>query len=211
MEIKPGKFVVLTYDLYAGAGEPEETLMMRATDEMPDQFVFGVDQNILPSMLKRLEGLKQGDKFDFVLSCEEAFGERNEEHVMELDKEIFMVDGKFVFQCLVVGNTVPMLTSEGYRINGSVLKVTDDKVLMDFNHPLAGENLHYVGMVKLVRDATEEELHPRHSCGCGCGHDHGSCGDDCGDCCDGCHYIKTYRHIRARAGAWLRPALIVSY
>ena len=31
---------------------------------------------------------------------------------------------------------------------------------MDFNHPLAGENLHYVGMVKLVRDATEEELHP---------------------------------------------------
>ena len=61
MEIKPGKFVVLTYDLYAGAGEPEETLMMRATDEMPDQFVFGVDQNILPSMLKRLEGLKQGD------------------------------------------------------------------------------------------------------------------------------------------------------
>lgn len=32
MEIKPGKFVVLTYDLYAGAGEPEETLMMRATD-----------------------------------------------------------------------------------------------------------------------------------------------------------------------------------
>ena len=187
MEIKPGKFVVLTYDLYAGAGEPEETLMMRATDEMPDQFVFGVDQNILPSMLKRLEGLKQGDKFDFVLSCEEAFGERNEEHVMELDKEIFMVDGKFDDQTVFEGNTVPMMTSEGYRINGSVLKVTDDKVLMDFNHPLAGENLHYVGMVKLVRDATEEELHPRHSCGCGCGHDHGSCGDECGDCCDGCH------------------------
>ena len=157
MEIKPGKFVVLTYDLYAGAGEPEETLMMRATDEMPDQFVFGVDLNIL--------------------SCEEAFGERNEEHVMELDKEIFMEDGKFDDQTVFEGNTVPMMTSEGYRINGSVLKVTNDKVLMDFNHPLAGENLHYVGMVKLVRDATEEELHPRHSCGCGCGHDHGTCGD----------------------------------
>ena len=38
------------------------------------------------------------------------------------------------------GNTVPMMTSEGYRINGSVLKVTNDKVLMDFNHPLAGDN-----------------------------------------------------------------------
>ena len=82
MEIKPGKFVVLTYELYAGAGEPEETLMMRATDEMPDQFVYGVDQNILPSMLQRLDGLKEGDKFDFVLTCDEAFGERNEEHVI---------------------------------------------------------------------------------------------------------------------------------
>ena len=79
---------------------------------------------------------------------------------MELDKEIFMVDGKFDDQTVFEGNTVPMMTSEGYRINGSVLKVTDDKVLMDFNHPLAGENLHYVGMVKLVRDATEEELTP---------------------------------------------------
>ena len=54
MEIKPGKFVVLTYDLYAGAGEPEETLMMRATDEMPDQFVFGVDQNTYPLSHRRM-------------------------------------------------------------------------------------------------------------------------------------------------------------
>ena len=191
MEIKPGKFVVLTYDLYAGAGEPEETLMMRATDEMPDQFVFGVDQNILPSMLKRLEGLKQGDKFDFVLSCEEAFGERNEEHVMELDKEIFMVDGKFDDQTVFEGNTVPMMTSEGYRINGSVLKVTDDKVLMDFNHPLAGENLHYVGMVKLVVAVTIMAVAVT--------------------AVEIAATVVINRHIRARAGAWLRPALIVSY
>ena len=59
MEIKPGKFVVLTYDLYAGAGEPEETLMMRATDELPDQFVYGVDQNILPAMLNGSTDLKR--------------------------------------------------------------------------------------------------------------------------------------------------------
>ncbi len=187
MEIKPGKFVSLTYSLYTGVGEPEETLMMRATDEMPDQFVFGVEQNVLPALMEKIEGLKQGDKFDFVLSVDEAFGERDEEHVIELDKAIFTVDGKFDDQIVFEGNTVPMMTAEGYRINGSVLKVTDTTVLMDFNHPLAGESLHYVGEVKLVRDATEEELHPRHSCGCGCGHDHGDCGEGCGDCCDGCH------------------------
>ena len=200
MEIKPGKFVVLTYDLYAGAGEPEETLMMRATDEMPDQFVYGVDQNILPAMLKRLDGLKEGDKFDFVLTSDEAFGERNEEHVIELDKEIFMVDGKFDDQTVFEGNTVPMMTAEGYRINGSVLKVSDDKVLMDFNHPLAGENLHYVGVVKLVRDATDEELvhaiaytMTSHVNILGIHdlivHDYGPGRRfaSVGDCCDGCH------------------------
>ncbi len=186
--IKAGKFVSLTYDLFIGVGEPQETLMMSATDEMPDQFVFGNDQTVLPALLEKLEGLKQGDKFDFTLSVDEAFGERNEEHVMNLEKEIFMVNGKFDDQTVFEGNTVPMMTSEGYRINGSVLKVTDTHVLMDFNHPLAGESLHYVGEVKVVRDATEEELHPHHGCGgCSCGHDHGSCGDGCGDCCDGCH------------------------
>ena len=46
-----------------------------------------------------------------------------------------------------------MMTSEGYRINGSVLKVIDDKSFDGFQSPVAsGENLHYVGMVKLVRD-----------------------------------------------------------
>lgn len=58
MEIKPGKFVVLTYDLYAGAGEPEETLMMRATDEMPDQFVFGVDQKYSSFHVKTARRIK---------------------------------------------------------------------------------------------------------------------------------------------------------
>lgn len=184
MEIKPGKLVELTYDLYAGSGD-EETLMMRATDELPDRFVFGVEQNVLPELMKRLEGMKQGDKFDIVLTVDEAFGERNEEHVMELDKEIFFVDGKFDDKVVFEGNTIPMMTADGYRINGSVLKVTDSKVTMDFNHPLAGEDLHYVGVVKLVRDATEEELHPKHGCG-GCGHD-GGCGECCDEGCGGCH------------------------
>ena len=178
MEIKPGKLVELTYDLYAGSGD-DETLMMRATDELPDRFVFGVEQNVLPELMKRLEGMKQGDKFDIVLTVDEAFGERNEEHVMELDKEIFFVDGKFDDKVVFEGNTIPMMTADGYRINGSVLKVTDSKVTMDFNHPLAGEDLHYVGVVKLVRDATEEELHPKHGCG--------GCGECCDEGCGGCH------------------------
>ena len=116
----------------------------------------------------------------------DAFGERNEEHVMDLNKEIFVVEGEFDDKVIFEGNSVPMMTATGERIMGHILKITEDKVIMDFNHPLAGEDLHFVGEVLLVRDATEEELNPK--CGCGCGHDHGDgCGDgECGGC-DGCH------------------------
>jgi FKBP-type peptidyl-prolyl cis-trans isomerase SlyD len=84
-----------------------------------------------------------------------------------------------------------MMTQEGMRVEGQVVKVTDDKVFMDFNHQLAGETVRYSGYVQLVRDATPEELQPKHhGCGCGCeecgdgcGHEHGD-GCDCG--CGGC-------------------------
>ena len=50
---------------------------------------------------------------------------------------------------------------------------------MDFNHPFAGMTVDFDGEIIEVRDATEEELHPKHGCGCGCSH-HGGCDDGCG-------------------------------
>ena len=90
-----------------------------------------------------------------------------------------------------------MMTSDGYRINGLVVDVTDDEVEMDFNHPLAGEDVRFKGSIITVRDATPEELQPAHGCGCGCHHGgedscgcHGDGTDSCG-CSDhegcGCH------------------------
>lgn len=77
-----------------------------------------------------------------MIPCNEAYGERNEEHVLELSKDMFIVDGKFDEEMIFPGNTVPMMDSNGSRLNGSVLEVKDDIVVMDFNHPLAGEDLH---------------------------------------------------------------------
>ena len=66
---------------------------------------------------------------------------------MDLPKNIFEVDGKFDAEMIKEGNTVPMMDSNGNRMNGSVLEVKDDIVVMDFNHPLAGETLHFSGEV----------------------------------------------------------------
>ena len=76
-----------------------------------------------------------------------------------------------------------MKDSTGNRLNGEIVEITEDKVKMDFNHPLAGENLHFIGEVLVVRDATEEEIAVvlnQHSCGGGCSSgDCGSCNCDC--------------------------------
>ena len=56
------------------------------------------------------------------------------------------------------GNTVPMMDSNGNRMNGSVLEVKEDVVVMDFNHPLAGETLHFNGEVIDVHEPTAEEI-----------------------------------------------------
>ena len=143
---------------------------------------------------KAIEGLEVGGKFDVKATADEAFGPYDPDQVVELDREIFVVDGKFDEEMIKVGALVPMMTADGYRINGLVKEVGADKVKLDFNHPLAGKSVRFDGKILTVRDATPEELQPVHGgCGCGCDHDH--CGDDCdgghhGDghcgCSDGC-------------------------
>ena len=100
---------------------------------------------------------------------------------------IFEIEGKFDSERVVEGAVIPLMTSEGQRINGSVVEVKDDVVVMDMNHPLAGCDLNFVGEVTENRPATNDELAEmaRMMSGGGCG---GGCngGCDCGDCGDGC-------------------------
>lgn len=109
----------------------------------------------------------------------------DEEHVIDLPKQIFEVDGKFDNERIVAGNVVPLMTSEGQRINGTVQEIKADVVVMDMNHPLAGCDLNFVGEVIESRPATNEELaeiaRMMSGGGCSCGCD--SCGDGCGDGC----------------------------
>ena len=190
-KIQAGKYVELVYEIFVVNGE-EQTSVFKFNKEHPDAFVFGLDLSLIEGFQNHIMGLEQGDKFDFTLKPEEAFGVKNPELIYELEKEIFHIDGKFDDENIRPGARVPMMTQEGMRIEGQVVKVTDDKVFMDFNHQLAGETVRYSGFVQVVRDATPEELNPKHhGCGCGCedcgdsncGHDHGD-GCDCG--CGGC-------------------------
>ena len=64
-----------------------------------------------------------------------------------------------------------MNTMDGQIINAQIVEITADNVTIDLNHPLAGENLHFVGKVLNIREVTEGELKALHHRGCG-----GGCG-----------------------------------
>jgi FKBP-type peptidyl-prolyl cis-trans isomerase SlyD len=183
MKITDSKYVTLTYDLNVGEGDERE-LMEQATPERPLEFIFGTN-----SMLKAFEdniyGLSEGDSFKFSLTPDEAYGDYDETRIIDLPKSIFEVDGKIDHQMLFEGNTLPMMDSDGNRLTGSVVSITEDTVTMDFNHPLAGETMHFEGVIQEVRDASPEEIAALFSGGgCGCGNDSCGCGDK-GDSC-GC-------------------------
>lgn len=186
MVISDKKFVAVSYDLFVGDEGEEQELMEQAPKEAPLKFTFGLGM-MIESFEKGLEGKAVGEKFDFTIEPQDAYGDYEDGRVVELDKAIFEVDGKFDTDMIFEGNTVPMMDAEGNRMNGTILEISKDKVKMDFNHPLAGERLHFVGEVLEVRDATPEEIAVAtmpHSCGGGCC---GDCGDgDCGGGCSGC-------------------------
>lgn len=192
-QIKPGKYVELGYDLYAVTPEGE-TLVHQTDLEDPEKIIFGVTRGMIRPLEEAIEGLEKGGKFDLVVKADEAFGPYDPEQIATLDKDIFMVDDKFDSDVIKPGAVLPMMTADGYKINGVVLEVTDKDVKMDFNHPLAGKDVRFKGEILAVRDATPEELKPASGCGCGCGCQggcsDGSCGDGCGcgeESSCGCH------------------------
>ncbi len=195
MKIEPGKYVELGYDLYAIEPDGSEKLVHQTDTKDPEKIIFGVTRGVIVPLEKAIEGLCKGDSFNVEATAEEAFGPYDPEQIVELDKEVFLVDDKFDSDVIKPGALVPMMTADGFRINGLVKEVTDTKVKMDFNHPLAGKAVRFDGHIIEVRDATEEELHPAHGCGChgdGCGcHDDGGscdCHGDNHDCtCGSCH------------------------
>ena len=176
--------VSIVYELRSGSQEGE--IVEALTPENPLTFIFGTG-GLLPKFEENLSGLTSGDNFEFLLNSEDAYGPVVESAVVHVPKNIFEVDGKIDENMLKVGNMVPMMDAEGRRMNGKILTIDAEAVQMDFNHPMAGNDLFFKGEVTEVREATEEELNHGHTHGdggCGCGSGEGSC-DDKEGCDDG--------------------------
>lgn len=192
MKVENQKVVTLQYDLYVDGENGQEEMMEKATAEAPLVYCHG-EGMMLPAFERAMEGLAEGEAFDFRIPCEEAYGEYDTDGVLQLDKKMFYNgDGEFDSERVYVGAIVPMNTADGQVINAQIAEITKEHVTIDLNHPLAGENLHFVGKVLNIRQVTEGELKALHHRGCGgcgghCGG--GDCNGDCGEggCGGNCH------------------------
>ncbi len=184
-------YIAVEYQLFIkGKDDDEERLQEQRTDEQP--FVFITDLNtVLPAFEKNVAILKKGDKMDFHVLPQDAYGVYNEELVLELPTEKFLDDkGALDEQLFFVGNVIALQNTEGQTFNAVILDIDNKVVTVDLNHPRAGISMHFIGKVIEHRPATEDELNraieaSKRSCGCGgCG---SGCNSVCGGCCDsGC-------------------------
>lgn len=188
MNTTSNKYITVAYDLYSDFDGKNE-LVEKATAEHPFQFISDMGTT-LDAFEAQIKPLAKGDNFDFTLSVEEAYGPYEQERVLELDKSVFTINGKFDTEHIYPGAVVPLMNADGARFNGTIVEVADDKVTVDLNHPLAGKELHFVGQVVEHREATKEEIQEMLNMlsGEGCGGGCGGCGGGCGDheCGGGC-------------------------
>lgn len=191
MKIESGKYFEIAYKLYRVNPDGSETLVHEVSAEDPDRAIYGMTLGFVEALEEAVKGQEKGFKFDFYAEPDKAFGPYSEQDIYTVPRQNLLIDGKFDEKMFTPGNLIPLQTPDGFRVDGLVVELKPDVVVLDLNHPLAKDRVHFVGEVTEVRMPTPEELQPAHGCG-GCGGgccSDGSCSDGgCGEggCCGGC-------------------------
>lgn len=186
MKIESGKYFEIAYKLYRVNPDGSETLVHEVSAEDPDRAIYGMTLGFVEALEEAVKGQEKGFKFDFYAEPDKAFGPYSEQDIYTVPRQNLLIDGKFDEKMFTPGNLIPLQTPDGFRVDGLVVELKPDAVVLDLNHPLAKDRVHFVGEVTEVRMPTPEELQPSHGCG-GCGGgccSDGGCGE--GGCCGGC-------------------------
>ena len=160
MQIADKTVVQVNYTLKNDSGE----VLDSSEGQEPLAFLCGA-QNIIPGLENALLGKQVGDKLDVRVEPSEGYGEVHEEMIQKVPKENFegvdSVEVGMQFMAQAPWGEQPV----------TVIKVEEDGVTLDGNHPMAGQILNFSVEVVEVREASEEEVEHGHSHGAG-GHHH---------------------------------------
>ncbi|NTU59807.1 MAG: peptidylprolyl isomerase, partial [Deltaproteobacteria bacterium] len=165
MVIEDRRYVTINYKLSLDSGE----VVDQSEPGEPLGFIVGSGQ-IITGLEKALQGMAEGQSAKVTVEAEEGYGESKPELYRDIPRDNFPPDLKIE----------PGMGFEAKGPHGPVVfrvrSATDDVVIADFNHPLAGQRLHFDVSVAEVREPRAEELASLFSSSCGCD------SDDCGDC-----------------------------
>lgn len=149
MKISPNTFVIIEYTVRLSDG----SFVKGENGPVSLNFIVGYNQ-ILPALEQRILGMTIGDTRDFTIPAKEAFGPRDPS---QIHRRLFsdFPEGRN----LQVGKWV-MARNEVTQAQYSyfVRDKSEEWVDLDFNHPLAGEDLTYHVVVTHIRPATRDEL-----------------------------------------------------
>ena len=188
MEKKDYQYISVAYKLYDITDNKNE-LIEETLDDKPFVFISGFGTT-LEEFENNLLGLEPGATFNFILPPSKAYGEHIDTRVVDLDKQIFTINGKFDSTNIYPNAIIPLQNEDGNRFLGRVVNIEHDKVRIDLNHPLAGMSLNFKGNICEARPATNaeiEQLTRTLSGEVGCGGHCGGCGGHCGSSDDGCN------------------------
>lgn len=147
-QVGPDTFVTIAYTLYDEDGD----VIDRSDAEEPLTYVHGYGQ-IVPGLEQAMEGMERGQTRSVVIPPDKGYGEYDEDGVFEVERSEFpdpenvKVDDEFVAE-----------GPDGDEVAMRIVEVGDEAVVVDTNHPLAGETLRFDVQVLDVRPATGDEI-----------------------------------------------------
>jgi FKBP-type peptidyl-prolyl cis-trans isomerase SlyD len=159
MQIAMNTVVTMTYELLNSEGDVLES----SSD--PVSYLHGGYDNIFPRVEEELHGKAIGDSVEITLEPADAFGEYDEELVQIEPVSAFPAED------LKLGMQFEGEDETGDVILYTVTDIENDKVIVDGNHPWAGERVLFKCTVTNIRSASTEEMEHSHVHGDG-GHHH---------------------------------------
>jgi len=143
MVIESGKKAEIVFKLI---DVKDGSIIEEITEEKPIMFEFG-EGYLFPEFEDNLTGLSEGSNFDFVIKAENAYGPIDTYAIFDIPKETFEEGGKVPDDFFLPGRKVSMHDNDGNQHVGRMIKIMKDSVTIDFNHPLSGKDLRYVGKI----------------------------------------------------------------
>jgi FKBP-type peptidyl-prolyl cis-trans isomerase SlyD len=146
--VKDDVVVTLQYKLRLDDG----TLVEESELDDPLMYLHG-HENIIPGLEDALTGMHVGEKKSVVVEPEDGYGEYDPQDIGRLSREGMPDDFD-----PEVGMLIPIIDEEGNEAEVLIVEMDDEDITVDFNHPMAGERLHFEVEITDLREPTPDEL-----------------------------------------------------